>query len=195
MSAQLQTRLGCNLKHMKLRRLWWAGALAPAVSVCTCNVVAQTKQPSGQTQSQSTQSTTTTPGSATAARRARELDVLKTPTKDDLLRGAYGPYRANNDLLFYALKLRVDPEGKTIKGSNTIRFRMLADGTRIELELTPTLNIDGITYNGKPLQYTRVPDTRTLYVDFPETLRKGKVYEIVFAYSGHPVTEGRFGCF
>ena len=30
----------------------------------------------------------------------------------DLLRGEYGPYRANNDLLFYHLDMRVDPEKK-----------------------------------------------------------------------------------
>jgi len=143
----------------------------------------------------SAQSTTTTPGSAAAAQRARQLDALKPPTKDDLIRGAYGPYRANNDLLSYALKLRVDPDSKTIKGSNTIRFRMLEDGTRIQLELTPALTIVGITYNGKPLHYTRDGDTRTLYIDFPETLHKGKTYEVLFAYSGHPVTQGRFGCF
>ena len=143
----------------------------------------------------SAQSTTTTPGSAAAAQRARQLDALKPPTKDDLIRGAYGPYRANNDLLSYALKLRVDPDSKTIKGSNAIRFRMLGDGTRIQLELTPALTIVGITYNGKPLHYTRDGDTRTLYIDFPETLHKGKTYEVLFAYSGHPVTQGRFGCF
>jgi len=40
------------------------------------------------------------------------------PAKDDLLRGGYGPYRANHDLLFYHLTLRVDPEKKTIAGAN-----------------------------------------------------------------------------
>ncbi|HEX4154686.1 MAG TPA: M1 family metallopeptidase [Acidobacteriaceae bacterium] len=158
----------------------------------------------------SAQSSNTTPGSAAAARRARHLDELKPPTKDDLLRGGYGPYRANNDLLSYALELRVDPVAETIKGSNTIRFRMLADGTRIQLELTPALHIDSLTFKGKPLRYTRADgtradgtradgtredDTRTLWIDFPEMLRKGKAYDVVFAYSGHPVTQGRFGCF
>jgi hypothetical protein len=176
---------------MKLRSLWRLAVLALTVAGASSNVAAQTKQPS--TQAPSAQSTTTTPGSASAAQRARQLDVLKPPTQDDLLRGTYGPYRANNDLISYALKLRVDPDAKTIKGSNTIRIRMLEDGTRIQLELAPALNIDGITYDGKPLHYTREGDTRTLYVDFPETLRKGKTYEIVFAYSGHPVTQGRFG--
>ncbi|HEY4011273.1 MAG TPA: hypothetical protein VGM11_14055, partial [Acidobacteriaceae bacterium] len=179
---------------MKLRNLWWAAAIAAVIATGCSNVAAQTKQASNQTQS-STQSATTTPGSASAAQRARALDVLNSPTKDDLLRGSYGPYRANNDLLFYALKLRVDPDTKSIKGSNTIRFRMLEDGTRIELELTPELNIDSITFNNQPLHYERVADTRTLYLDFPATLHKGKTYEVVFAYSGRPVTQGRFGCF
>ena len=100
---------------MKLLHLSWSAALAQVVVVCSSNVAAQTKQPPAQ-QPSAAQSSTTTPGSATAAQRARQLDVLKTPSKDDLLRGAYGPYRANNDLLFYALKLRVDPDAKTIKG-------------------------------------------------------------------------------
>ena len=44
-------------------------------------------------------------------------------TKANILRGEYGPYRANNDLLYYHLDVRVDPEMKTISGKNTIRFK------------------------------------------------------------------------
>ena len=128
----------------------------------------------------SAQSATTTPG-ATAGHGAQQ-DVLNPPTKDDLLRGAYGPYRANNDLLFYHLDVRVDPAAKSIAGTNTVRFRMLADGKRIQLELTPQLNIDSIKLDEKALQYTR--EERTVWIDFPETLHKGQVYEIAFAYSG-----------
>ena len=47
------------------------------------------------------------------------------PTRAEMLRGAYGPYRANNDLLYYHLDVRVDPAKKFIGGKNTIRFRML----------------------------------------------------------------------
>jgi len=36
------------------------------------------------------------------------------PTRADILRGEYGPYRANNDLLFYHLDVRVDPDKKFI---------------------------------------------------------------------------------
>ncbi|HEY4357646.1 MAG TPA: M1 family metallopeptidase [Acidobacteriaceae bacterium] len=141
----------------------------------------------------SAQSLTTTPGSASAAQRARRLDTLKTPTKDDLLRGEYGPYRANNDLLYYHLDIKVDPETKSVSGTNTVRFRMLQDGTRIQLELAQAMNIDSIKLGEDTLKYTR--EERTVWIDFPKTLHKGKVYEIAFAYSGKPVTQGRFGCF
>ncbi len=141
----------------------------------------------------SAQAATTTPGSQSAAQRAKQLDQLKPPTKDDLLRGGYGPYRANNDLLSYALKLRVDPGAHFLKGTNTIRFRMLEDGNRIQIELTPELTIDSIQLAGKPLTYTR--EERTLTIAFPEALHKGQTYAIDFAYSGRPVTQGRFGCF
>jgi len=115
------------------------------------------------------------------------------PTKDDLLRGSYGPYRANNDLLFYHLKLRVDPEKKTIAGTNVVRFKMLEDGQKIQLELTPELTLSAITFEGKALTYTR--EERTLFVEFPRVLKKGEVDEVMVAYSGQPVTQGRFGCF
>src|ERR1700744_557715 len=115
------------------------------------------------------------------------------PTKDDLLRGPYGPFRANNDLLFYHLNIRVDPEAKTIGGTNPVRCRMLQDGKRIQLDLTPQLAVDSIKPNGQTLQYTR--EERTVWVDFPQTLHKGSTYEVVFAYAGKPVEQGRFGCF
>ena len=71
------------------------------------------------------------------------------------LRGEYGRYRANNDLLYYHLDIRVTPETKSIRGKNTIRFRMLRDDERIQLDLNHDLAIDKILLGSKPLQYTR----------------------------------------
>jgi aminopeptidase N len=119
--------------------------------------------------------------------------VVKEPTPADLLRGGYGPYRANNDLLFYHLDLRVDPDKKFISGTNTIRFKMLQDGMRIQLELYPTLQIDKIAMGSEILKYER--DGGTFYVDFPKTLRVGHTYSIDVHYSGNPPETGRFGCF
>jgi aminopeptidase N len=115
------------------------------------------------------------------------------PTHANLLLGAYGPYRANNDLLFYHLDVRVDPDKKFISGTNTIRFKMLQDGTRIQLELYPTLQIEKIAMGTATLKYER--DGPTFFVDFPQTLRVGHTYSIDVHYSGNPTETGRFGCF
>lgn len=113
------------------------------------------------------------------------------PTRADILRGEYGPYRANNDLLYYHLDVRVDPEKKFISGKNSIRFKMLQDGTRIQLELHEALKVDKILLATSLLKYER--DSGAVFVDFPETLHKGKIYSIDFYYSGNPVESGRFG--
>jgi aminopeptidase N len=114
-----------------------------------------------------------------------------TPTHADILRGEYGPYRANNDLLFYHLDIRVDPEKKFISGKNTIRFKMLQDGARIQLDLHSALNVDKILLGDTPLKYER--DSGAVFVDFPETLHAGRVYSVDFYYSGNPLETGRFG--
>src|SRR5450432_3575467 len=49
------------------------------------------------------------------------------PSRFDILRGEYGQYRANNDLLFYHLDIRVDPEKKYLSGKVVTRFKMLQD--------------------------------------------------------------------
>jgi aminopeptidase N len=115
------------------------------------------------------------------------------PTRANILRGEYGRYRANNDLLFYHLDVRVDPEKKVVTGKNTIRFKMLQDDTRIQLDLFANLNVDKILMGATTLKYER--ELGTVFVDFPETLKTGRTYSIDFSYSGTPQTIGRFGGF
>ncbi len=129
------------------------------------------------------------------------------PTHADILRGEYGRYRANNDLLFYHLDIRIDPEKKFVSGKNTIRFKMLKDDNRIQLDLYDNLKVDKIVFTGEgqrakgqvankeanALKYER--DSGAVFVDFPETLKAGRVYSIDFYYSGTPQTIGRFGGF
>ncbi|MGE5200034.1 MAG: M1 family metallopeptidase, partial [Rhodospirillaceae bacterium] len=121
----------------------------------------------------------------------RRPPVPAEPTPADILRGAYGRYRANNDLLSYDLEVRVDPLTKSISGTNRIRFRMLSDDSRIQLDLVANLRVDGITLGTRALKYER--EFNAVFVDFPERLKKGSVYEIAFRYSGTPPETGRFG--
>ena len=126
------------------------------------------------------------------------------PTRANILRGEYGRYRANNDLLYYHLDVRVDPEKKFLSGKNTIRFKMLKDDSRIQFDLYETLKVDKILFEPgvksskskdqipkTVLKYER--DSGAVFVDFPEALKAGRVYEIDFYYSGNPLQVGRFG--
>ena len=150
-----------------------------------------------------------------AAAKVNDKEVA--PTRLDLLRGAYGEDRSNNDLISYHLDIRVDTEKKYISGKNTIRFKMLKDGKRIHLDLNEALKIDRIllvpdpgrleekdgdvksplragtsaVQDGVELKYSR--DSGAVFVDFPEVLRAGQTYAIDFYYSGNPVETGRFG--
>src|SRR5665213_1705961 len=95
----------------------------------------------------SAQSATKKPPVADTPGSGKTIPLHAAPTRDDLLRGAYGPFRANNDLLYYHLNIRVDPEAKSIGGTNLVRFRMLQDGKRMQLDLPPQLAVDSIKLN------------------------------------------------
>jgi len=105
--------------------------------------------------------------------------------------GAYGPYRANNDLLSYDLDIRVDPEKQTIAGTNTIRFKMLEDGSRIQIDLAADLAVERISSGPAELKYAREGDA--IFIDFPGILKKGSVQSIDFRYSGNLAERKRFG--
>jgi len=122
---------------------------------------------------------------------AQPPQAAAPPTRANILRGEYGPHRANNDLLFYHLDIRVDPEKKFVSGKVAIRFKMLKDDSRIQLDLHDALGIEKILLGETSLKYER--EAGAVFVDFPEMLRAGRVYTIDFYYSGNPVETGRFG--
>jgi len=122
----------------------------------------------------------------------------RTPRQERLdraeqLRGEYGRFRANNDLLYYHLDIRIDPEAETIRGKTQMRFRMLADDQRLQLDLYANLNVDRIVWQGQELKYER--ELNAVFIDFPQVLSAGEEHELDFFYSGTPATTGRFGGF
>ena len=119
-----------------------------------------------------------------------------TPTRAEILRGEYGQYRANNDLLYYELTVRVDPEQKFLKGHTLVRFKMLKEDKRIQLDLHQALSLDKVVLlrsgaPGSSLKFER--DNGAVFIDFPELLKAGQTYEVDVYYSGHPLETGRFG--
>jgi aminopeptidase N len=131
------------------------------------------------------------PAAQSSAPAPDPAPALRPPTRADVLRGEYGRYRANNDLLSYRLDIRVDPERKFLAGTNTIRFRMLADDTRIQLDLYENLSIDEIRLGATVLEFER--ELNSFFVKFPFPLKTGRIYAIDVRYSGTPREQGRFG--
>ena len=125
------------------------------------------------------------------APQAQARQTPAGPTRANILRGEYGRYRANNDLLSYHLDVRVDPDKKFLSGKNAVRFKMLQDDTRIQLDLYDNLAVDKILLGTQELKHER--ELNAVFIDFPETLKRGREYSIDFHYSGTPRETGRFG--
>jgi len=124
---------------------------------------------------------------------AGNVVVAQPYTKADSLRGQYGRFRANNDLLYYDLKVRIDPVAEYLTGTNTIRFRMLSADNRIQLDLYENLKIEKVAYANQEVSYVR--EGNAFFVDFPEMLPKGSEQIITVHYGGKPKATSRFGGF
>jgi hypothetical protein len=76
-------------------------------------------------------------------------------THQDTLRGSITKERAWWDLKYYHLDIRVNPGDRTITGSNTIRYTVLTEGNRMQIDLQEPMNISKVTQNGKELKFER----------------------------------------
>ncbi|NHZ84782.1 MAG: M1 family peptidase [Planctomycetia bacterium] len=123
--------------------------------------------------------------------RINPIETQYNFTKADTLIGSYGKYRANNDLLFYDLDIKIDIANKYIEGKNTIRFKMLRNDNKIQIDLHDSLGVDKILFEDNPLTFNR--KFSSIFIDFPQVLKENKTYEIEFYYSGYPLETGRFG--
>ncbi|HLX65969.1 MAG TPA: M1 family metallopeptidase [Puia sp.] len=106
-------------------------------------------------------------------------------TRADSLQGMLTPLRSCYDVLFYDLDLTILPETKSIRGSNTIRFRAVGDFDRLQVDLHKNLSIDKILYHGHALSYTR--EENAVFVRFPEALKAGSIDSFRVQYSGTPL--------
>ena len=105
-------------------------------------------------------------------------------TRKDSLRGALRPGRTCFDVYFYDLTVRIIPRGKKITGKNLIYFKVTEPSSVIQLDLFPQYTIEGITWEGKPLTWTR--EFGAVFIRFPKELVPGEKQVISFSWSGKP---------
>jgi len=113
-------------------------------------------------------------------------------TRQDILRGSITPERAWWDVLHYHLAISVDPENKTIAGTNTMQYKVLSDPfqkstttqSALQIELQPPLHLNKVTQNGTELTVTQ--EGYTYFIHTLNSPKVGENYELIMHYSGKP---------
>ncbi|MFD0932272.1 M1 family metallopeptidase [Psychroflexus salinarum] len=106
-------------------------------------------------------------------------------TRADTLRGSLRPERTSFDVLSYNLDIRLDPDKQYLSGFNKIKFKIIENTSRIQLDLFQNMKVDSIVYNNKILSYER--DENAVFINFNKQLRNGNIESIQFYYSGYPL--------
>ncbi|MFY0631675.1 MAG: M1 family metallopeptidase [Flavobacteriaceae bacterium] len=105
-------------------------------------------------------------------------------SKQDTLRGSITPERVWWDLLHYDLDFKVDPSSKSLKGSNTIRYKVLSKNQLMQIDLQPPMVITSVVQNNKKLDYKR--DGNVYYITLKKKQKRGAINEISIGFKGVP---------
>ena len=119
---------------------------------------------------------------------ASSFAQVQTTRKDSLM-GGFTIDRTCFDVIHYALDLSINPDEKSIKGSNTVIFDVLQSTQRIQLDLFANMHVDSIIWNQKPLNYSR--EFNAVFIDFPKIVAAETRQQIQFYYSGNPMIAKR----
>ena len=76
-------------------------------------------------------------------------------THQDTLRGTITKERAWWDLKYYHLDVKVNPAEKTITGSNTVKYTVLSENNKMQIDLQEPMQIYKVTQDGKELKFER----------------------------------------
>ncbi len=114
------------------------------------------------------------------------LAIAQTePTRSQKLRGSITPERKWWDLVHYDLAMQIFPEEKSIKGTNTISFRSLSPGQRMQIDLQEPLKITWVKMEEQELRFTR--EGNVYYISLPKQIQAGANAKITIAYQGQPL--------
>src|SRR5688572_24434590 len=100
-------------------------------------------------------------------------------TRQETLRGSVTPEREWWDVMHYHLKVEFLPETRRLKGSNTITFKALKPGNKMQIDLQPPLSITRVTHGESQLKFER----------------EGNVYWVMFEKNIPPGAENKVEVF
>ena len=105
-------------------------------------------------------------------------------TRQDSLRGSITKERAWWDVKYYHLNIKVNPSDSTITGSNTIRYKVINEYNRIQIDLQNPMEIDKVIQDGIALKYTR--EGNAFFIELIAPQKVGLTKELTVFYGGKP---------
>jgi aminopeptidase N len=106
-------------------------------------------------------------------------------TRADSLRGSLtAPERTWWDVTYYDLNLRVSPSDSTIRGSNTIAYRVVGPTREMQIDLHGPLVIDSVVQDGRALAVRHDGNAHFVTVQAPQPM--GAVKAVTVFYGGRP---------
>ncbi|GAA4274823.1 M1 family metallopeptidase [Aquimarina gracilis] len=108
----------------------------------------------------------------------------KTYTRQDTPRGSITPERAWWDLSYYHLDISIDPDEKSIKGKNTIHYKIVKEHDILQIDLQPPLKIEKVLQDGKELNVKSEGNAH--FIKLSKEQKKGNLDSIQVFYYGKP---------
>ncbi|WP_034262070.1 M1 family metallopeptidase [Altibacter lentus] len=108
----------------------------------------------------------------------------QTFNRQDSLLGSITPERSWWDLKHYKLEVTVDPNTKSLQGSNTIRYRVLKSHDVMQIDLQAPMEIDSIIYRQKSLSFTS--EGTAHFIQFTKEQPKDSDEQLAIYFSGKP---------
>jgi aminopeptidase N len=105
-------------------------------------------------------------------------------THQDTLRGSITKEREWWDLKYYHLDIKVNPGDKTITGSNTVRYTVLKEYNKMQIDLQEPMQIYKVTQDGKELKFER--DGNAFFIQLTANQKVGETKEILISFGGKP---------
>ena len=107
-----------------------------------------------------------------------------TYSRQDSLRGSVTPERIWWDLTYYHLDISVNPELKTIQGTNTLHYKVLEENSTMQVDLQAPLKLHKAIQNGKELKVEQEGNAYFIYLSDNQVI--GESNSLVIYYGGTP---------
>ena len=104
--------------------------------------------------------------------------------QQSIFRGTITPERAWWDLTHYNLDIAVDPESKSIAGTNTMKYKVLSKSKRLQIELQPPMQLTKVEQNGKVLSVEQLGYSYFIKLEAEQEI--GQEYQLTMHFSGIP---------